>query len=594
MIYLLQVSICWVIFFMIYHFFLRNETFFTMNRGYLLGSLVLGLTIPFMAHFIPQNTASEVLVAYNPTLYLEVPQAATETTTFNIWQLLWSIYFIGMAFMAARFLWGLRQIYNYYKDGEVIRQDDITFIYNDKPHLPFSFFNGIYISNSVPLKDHVEQIIKHEIVHAKQLHSLDIILIEVLHILFWFNPILILYKKAFQASHEYLADACVLQDEDKGTYSDLLVGFSSTGLEAALSNQFFHSQLKNRIDMIYRKNSDPRSLLKYLLALPIIALVFLSFVVKDTSPSQVENISPVNMAIEMVKDTTRDVYKLVDEMPRFPGCEDMLTTRESIEECSRGKLLEYIYGNVKYPESARKAGIEGMVVAQFIILTDGTVDDIKIIRKLGYGLDEETMRVIKGMNDLPERWIPGKMDGKAVNVMYTFPMRFKLDSDSIKDKEDAPPPPPPPVAPKAPDNIGAPPPPPPPPSLYKIVEEMPRFPGCEGVINKVEREECAKKRMLEYLYDNLQYPKAAKDAGTDGMAVVSFIINTEGKLVNLKLLRDPGDGTGEEALRVVKSMNSMTVKWIPGKERGITVDVLYTLPIRFKLSAETKKEEKKE
>lgn len=120
--------------------------------------------------------------------------------------------------------------------------------------------------------------------------------------------------------------------------------------------------------------------------------------------------------------------------------------------------------------------------------------------------------------------------------------------------------------------------------VFKIVQQMPRFPGCENAFDSdKEIEKCAKQLMLEFIYDNLQYPPQAKSHRVEGMAVLRFIINERGDVRDIDLLRDPGYGCGEEALRIVKSMNDMSLKWIPGRQRGKPVKVLYTLPVKFGL-----------
>ena len=115
--------------------------------------------------------------------------------------------------------------------------------------------------------------------------------------------------------------------------------------------------------------------------------------------------------------------------------------------------------------------------------------------------------------------------------------------------------------------------------IFKVVEDMPRFPGCEDVADKNERKNCARKKMLEYIYSQMKYPEAAKKQGVEGRAILQFTVDKDGSINNVRLLRAPSTECGEEAIRVVKSMP----KWIPGKQRGRIVKVQYTLPVNFKL-----------
>ncbi len=133
---------------------------------------------------------------------------------------------------------------------------------------------------------------------------------------------------------------------------------------------------------------------------------------------------------------------------------------------------------------------------------------------------------------------------------------------------DAPPPPPPPPPPKKePDEI------------FKVVEEMPTFPGCEHITDKAARKACVDQKLLEFIYSNIKYPAIARENGVEGMVVITFVVEKDGSITDARIARDIGAGCGQEALRVVKMMP----KWNPGKQRGRPVRVQFNLPIRFKL-----------
>lgn len=138
--------------------------------------------------------------------------------------------------------------------------------------------------------------------------------------------------------------------------------------------------------------------------------------------------------------------------------------------------------------------------------------------------------------------------------------------------------------------VAPPPPPPPPPpreearEIFVVVEEMPRFPGCETVAGDAKaKKACADKKLMEFIYDKIQYPAIARENGVEGNVVVQFVVNTDGTVTDVSVVRDIGAGCGEEAVRIVNLMNSMSEKWTPGKQRGRAVRVMFTLPIRFKL-----------
>jgi protein TonB len=137
-------------------------------------------------------------------------------------------------------------------------------------------------------------------------------------------------------------------------------------------------------------------------------------------------------------------------------------------------------------------------------------------------------------------------------------------------KKEAPPPPPPPPPPSEPE-------------IFKVVEEMPRFPGCEHLGSKAEKQKCHQEKLLQFVYKNIKYPAIARENGVEGQVVVRFVVDEKGKVGKAEILRDIGAGCGKEALRVVELMNGMAQTWIPGKQRGRPVKVWFNLPVKFKL-----------
>ncbi len=120
-------------------------------------------------------------------------------------------------------------------------------------------------------------------------------------------------------------------------------------------------------------------------------------------------------------------------MPMFPGCEEMLDLKER-QECSTKNMLMFIYRNLKYPSQARENGIEGIVVAQFIIDKDGRISEINIVRDPGGNLGNAVIDVMNLMKD-EKVWSPGIQDGVSVRVKYTLPVKFKLESNKKRKKK---------------------------------------------------------------------------------------------------------------------------------------------------------------
>jgi len=130
--------------------------------------------------------------------------------------------------------------------------------------------------------------------------------------------------------------------------------------------------------------------------------------------------------VDIQIDTDREIYKVVEQMPRFPGCEDMIGSTREKEDCAKEKMLAYIYSNLKYPEEAKLNKIQGMCVIQFIVDIDGSIVNAKILRDIGSGAGEAALEVVRNMNLLEEKWTAGEQGGNVVRVYYTLPVRFKL------------------------------------------------------------------------------------------------------------------------------------------------------------------------
>lgn len=133
---------------------------------------------------------------------------------------------------------------------------------------------------------------------------------------------------------------------------------------------------------------------------------------------------------------SEEVFMIVEQSPRFPGCEDILGSKVEKEACAQKEMLTYIYGNLKYPKEAREKGIKGQVIIQFVVNKRGKIVDISLLRGIGGGCDEASLAIVKGMNDLPVAWTPGHHRGKPVKVKYTLPIKFALEGESKKKKKD--------------------------------------------------------------------------------------------------------------------------------------------------------------
>ncbi len=605
--YLFEVSLCWTGFYLFYVLLLSKETFFHLNRGYLLSTLLLGLALPLIdlsAFLIGNNTPTIHTANYLETITvgvqsleqnMEMAVISPIAESLSVLDLMLWIYWIGMAIMFLRFLVGFSQIVKLYFKSERRKEGKYTLVLTNGNHLPFSFFHLFFKSKNLSLSDtDQEKITQHELAHIEGKHSIDVLLLELVSILLWCSPLIHFYKKSIRNIHEYVADANVLRNTSKKHYGQLLLQVFQNSPGIALANNFIHSQLKKRIKMMTKTQSSKKAYWKYLVALPLIGILVFVLTKADAiaqtnnSPATSKISKPIHPVLKN-EQTSDPIFTVVEQMPRFPGCEDIQGDQETKKNCSNRELIQFMGNNITYPESAKKNNIEGIVVIRFIVDKEGKIASPELLRTLDPECDAEAMRVVKMM----PQFTPGKQNGKNVNVYFTLPVRYKLTGDTpTEDKLEMIPPPAPPAAPKAPNapkNIPPPPPPAPPvPSdcdMFAVVDEMPRFPGCEHLSDdRAAQKECSDKGLLNFIYKNVEYPKAAQKAGTEGMVVVSFTVSKEGEILNPEIKRSIGNGCDEAVLNVVELMNGMEQTWTAGKQNGKKVNVQYNMPVKFKLA----------
>jgi TonB family protein len=414
-----------IIFTLVYLLFLRRETFFRLNRIYLMAAVLFSVLLPFI-HFqansaLPSFMLGEVAVTamryqnllQTVTVYGTKLSGTFEQTIRSI-GLIRFIYLSGTAFFLLLFLNRLLQITSLILYNESERKDGICIIKIDRDTTPFSFFNFVFINRNNLDSPGMKEMVAHETEHVRQGHSFDVLILELLTILQWFNPFIWLLKRSIRENHEFLADHGVLKPGvSSAAYRLLLLG-SSYELQPVIANNFNYSLIKIRIKMITQIKSSKTAALKLSLGLMVTAALLMSFAF-DKETYTIQDNQSVNQPTEAVvsnqqetKQTKDQVYKVVEQMPEFPGGDLALRT--------------YIGKEVKYPDDAIKAGIQGKVYVTFVVSKDGKVINPKIIRSASPRLDKEALRVIGSM----PKWIPGKQKGKNVDVSYTLPISFAL------------------------------------------------------------------------------------------------------------------------------------------------------------------------
>lgn len=244
--------------------------------------------------------------------------------------------------------------------------------------------------------------------------------------------------------------------------------------------------------------------------------------------------------------STNEVYEVVETKPLPAG--------------GMAGWNKYLSENLRYPEDAQGKGIEGTVIVAFVVNTDGAVSDIDILRGIGGGCDEEVIRIVKGSPN----WAPGMAGGKPVRSRMRLPLTFRL-GDPVPSGNSTNP-------------------------EFRPVALLPAMegqdPSQENTMVFFDEQDTPPVPVgglatwQRHLSENLTYPTSARMRGIQGDVVVSFIVNTDGTVTEVKLVRGIGGGCDEEALRIIKS----SPRWSPGMIKGKAVRTRMTLPTKFRLS----------
>lgn len=404
LLYIGKVNLYWVLLLACYRLMLRNHTFFQCNRIYLLGSIVAAFALPFVIY--PADAPPIPVIYAVSTTLSEISFVQKEQPLMTWMDAAWLLYASGLAVAGFFLLRNIFQLRRFISSGDIIELDDCTLVMmNSNQTGSFSFLKWIVI-NRQDYESHFDAILSHELVHTRQWHSADILFVEIMKVLFWFNPILVLYKRDLQQVHEFLADS---KASNRENYAQFLVSYALNAPAASLTNHFFKpSQIKSRIQMIYKNRSSKWLLGTYLAVATLIGVT----AVLVAGCEQKEDKQPETEKSE--EKMPEKVFTEVEKSPAYPGGETA--------------MFQFLGKNIRYPTAAANAGVQGKVFVSFIITETGTVQNVTVAQGIGFGCDEEAVRVIKNF----PAWTPGEQNGHKVNVKLTLPINFMLEENSSK------------------------------------------------------------------------------------------------------------------------------------------------------------------
>ena len=445
LIYDAKVAVLIVVFYMFYRLMLSRETFHRVNRVVLLLTAVASFVLPLCVITMHKTVTLEAV----PTVSVGELQMEIAEEEPEVWQIVLPIIFIiGVVATLGHTLASILKVMLLIRRSERHPQPDGTIlcVTGNAALAPFSWMHYIVMNRS-DYEERDAAILTHERGHIRLRHSWDLLLVDLLTALQWFNPAMWMLRQDLRAIHEYEADGEVLsQGINARQYQYLLITKAASIGGYSIANGINHSTLKNRITMMLHKKSNRSSLLKLLVLIPIVGIALalnartVTEYVYDEPQKQVpvkkgKKAGNINMGAKQVKvveqpkaegtftpveviqakevstpaDKNPEFFDVVEQMPEYPG--------------GMQELFGYLAKNIHYPKDAEDQQIQGRVIATFVVMKDGSISHAKVVKSVSPSLDEEALRCINGMPN----WIPGRQKGQAVNVKYTIPISFRLD-----------------------------------------------------------------------------------------------------------------------------------------------------------------------
>ena len=523
LIYDLKVAVLIAVFYMFYRLMLARETFHRVNRIVLLLTALASYLLPLCVITMHKTVKIEGL----PMVTLDDLQMnavlADSVAETPLWQILLStLFIIGMVVTLSHTLMSMFRILMLIKRCEKhLQSDGITICVTENAQIaPFSWMHYIVMNR----KDYEildSAILAHERGHIRLHHSWDLLLVDTLTALQWFNPAMWMLRSDLRAIHEYEADGAVLsQGINARQYQYLLITKAGGIGGYSIANGINHSALKNRITMMTNKTSKNSHLLKLLALLPIVGatLALNARTVTDYVYDEPQKQQPVKKgkANATIKTGSGQDIQII---------ESVVTTDENPQAYDVEKFI--MKGKVFDGED--KSAIVGAVVT-IQGSKKGSVTD----RDGNFSLEVSVGDRIEVMYVGYDTYTIGVSKAYAKDRTYMIAL-YKEGTSPNKD-------------------------------IFDQAETMPEFPGGVG-------------KLMEYVAKNVRYPKEAEDKCLQGRVIATFIVEKDGSITSAKIVRSIDPALDAEALRVINGMPN----WKPGTQKGEPVRVKYTIPISFRL-----------
>ena len=586
--FLITTTVCLLVFLAFYHLVLEREKTHRFNRFYLLITLILSLVIPFVTYeiieIIPFQSSEPTFIPQ----FENLPTTAIVEKVNYIPIILWSLYGIITALFMLRFVKNIYKLIQKSKSNATINYKNVTLVLVEEKTLPHSFLNYIFINSDDYNNQTIEdELYTHELVHVTQKHTFDILFIELLKCIFWFNPLLYFYKEAIQLNHEFLADEKVVTSYNNVTfYQNLLLQKSSNVQTIYLASNLNYLVTKKRLIMMTKKTSKSLAIVKKIAIVPILSGLVYFFCVEIVAQEQNNPVS-VKKKNKVEQNSVVSENKSVLEKEYFKGVR--FKYYDDSYKDKKGKRIGTLIIDKTYEElrEADKNKFKYFLLIPTAIQkkspSSKEFEGFKDQKKYAIWIDGINVSNAKLNNYKPNEiaYFSGSVILKnARTKKHPQPFQYWFYTHSYFDANE-------------------------------MGKQKKKYEGSEIVVwqelnsktsvveNKAKAAIIAEKIQVQdsvfnttildkspeyiggmqlfykFVGENFTISDEAIKEKISGKVFITFIVEKDGSLSNFKILRDIGYGTGEESVRVLK----LSPKWKPGEIKGKPVRVQFSLPI---------------
>ena len=538
--FLLRASIGVVLFYLAYWFFLQKETFYKANRWFLLAALLTTVLLPLFpvryTVFTEMNSDTSVYKTIADT-FKNIPIVNVEKSTAESFR--WEhavllVYITGAVIFSLRLLSQTIILVYLALKYKVKSIDGIRIVENEKYGLPFSFFNVVFINPKFHKQENLPEILAHEKVHIRENHWFDLLFIELLTVIFWFNPFIWFFERSIKQNHEYLADEGVLaQGHNVGRYQALLINQLMGMQIIGITNNLNFALNKNRLKMMTKTKTSRFGGVKFAWALPVVALLLFAFAEPEYQQ----------------KAEGEQITENTNPAPSLQKSDKEFVITGKVLDAETGDLLQGASIVIKGTTVGTVSDKDG----NFVLTDQNPNVDVQT-----GSLSSEIVVSFVGKESFTGR--VGASGKSMENGTYIFKLENKIflittelpsPPSPVKDAAVANgatyrrPPPPPPVS----SGNG---------EVFYIVEEMPKYPGGMGALK---------------VFVNNQM----KNYKLNGNSLIGFTVNAKGKVTDLKIVEKDNEEVGKAGTEIVGQLPD----WTPAKQRGNGVPVKYVMSIYF-------------